>query len=60
MTLEVAKPNERTQFLDKSTVLQETVEKLEAMGINKIITMTHVGYSVNIKSLSLIKGVDIL
>lgn len=59
-TANVASPDEGTQFLDELTVLQDTVSELEAMGINKIIAITHVGYDVDITTVSSVKGIDVI
>jgi 5'-nucleotidase len=59
-TADVASPDEGTQFLDEITTLTATVTELEEMGINKIIAMTHVGYDVDIETISSVKGVDVI
>ena len=59
-TADVASPDEGTQFLDEITALSATVTELEGKGINKIIAMTHVGYDVDMKAISSVKGVDVI
>jgi 5'-nucleotidase/UDP-sugar diphosphatase len=59
-TANVASPDKGTQFLDEITALTATVTELEGWGINKIIAMTHVGYDVDMKAISSVKGVDVI
>ena len=59
-TANVASPDEGTQFLDEITTLTATVAELEEMGINKIIAMTHVGYDVDMETISSVNGIDVI
>lgn len=53
-------PDEGTEFLDETTTAQQYIDELEAMGINKIILMTHYQYSNDLELAAALSGVDVI
>lgn len=53
-------PDASTQFLDEKETAQKYIDELTAMGVNKIILMTHYQYSNDLELASKLKGVDVI
>ncbi|RUT34909.1 multifunctional 2',3'-cyclic-nucleotide 2'-phosphodiesterase/5'-nucleotidase/3'-nucleotidase [Arsenicitalea aurantiaca] len=59
-TDETASPGENVIFLDAIEYLQGAVEALEANGINKIIALTHVGFTRDQEIAAAVPGIDVI
>lgn len=59
-TLELSKPDQGTNLLDERVTASNCVVELQAMGINKIVMLTHIGYSNDIAWMTQIPGVDVV
>ena len=55
-----SQPDADTQFLDETTTAQENIDELTAMGINKIILVTHIQYANDIAMAGNLSGVDVI
>jgi len=53
-------PGPNVQFLDVIDTAQQTVQELEAMGVNKIIALTHLGYERDLELATSVHGIDII
>jgi 5'-nucleotidase len=53
-------PGPNVQFLDVIDTAQKTVQILEAMGVNKIIALTHLGYEHDLELAASVHGIDIV
>ncbi len=51
-------PLETTQFLDELTTAQAQIDQLTAQGVDKIVLITHYGYSNDVALASALSGVD--
>lgn len=56
----LSSPGENIKFADEVQSAQQQVDALEAKGINKIIALTHLGYTVDQKLADAVKGIDII
>lgn len=56
----ISSPGPNVQFLDYVTSVQEEVNHLKAVGVNKIILLSHFGYSVDLAQIPKLSGVDIV
>jgi len=59
-TDELASPGANVKFSDPVTAVQGEVDKLTAMGVNKIIVLSHSGYVVDQKVAAETTGVDVI
>ena len=59
-TDELASPGPNVTFMDPSTAVQDEVNKLTAMGINKIIVLSHSSYAVDQVVAANTTGVDVI
>ena len=59
-TDELASPGPNIVFTDPAGAVQSEVEKLEAQGVNKIIVLSHSGYSVDQRVAAETTGVDVI
>lgn len=59
-TPSIASPGEHITFLDAKQVAEETVQHLEELGINKIIALSHLGYTVEHQLAQEVDGIDVL
>ncbi|MDF1853944.1 bifunctional metallophosphatase/5'-nucleotidase [Pseudooceanicola sp.] len=59
-TDELASPGPNVIFTDPSDAVQHEVDKLTAMGVNKIIVLSHSGYRVDQVVAANTKGVDVI
>ena len=53
-------PGPNVQFLDVIDTAQKTVQILEAMGVNRIIALTHLGYEYDLELAASVHGIDIV
>lgn len=58
-TANISSPGPNVTFSDPATSLQAAVDELTAMGIDKIIALTHLNYSWDLELAEQISGVDI-
>ncbi|NQX49606.1 S-layer homology domain-containing protein [Paenibacillus tritici] len=59
-TVGLASPGDKIIFKDHVESAKRTVEALEAQGINKIIAVTHLGYTVDQELAKAVPGIDII
>ncbi len=59
-TDETSSPGENVEFEDTITSLRTQVDALTAAGINKIVALTHVGYSVDLQIAANVPGIDVI
>lgn len=59
-TERIASPGEYITFHNAIEAAKNTVERLEELGINKIIALTHLGYSVDLQLAKEVDGIDII
>lgn len=57
-TPEIASPGPNVKFIDEVEHFNEVVAELEAMGVNKIIALTHVGHNRDMEIAAQAAGVD--
>lgn len=58
-TANISSPGPNVTFSDPATSLQAAVDELTAMGVDKIIALTHLNYSWDLELAEQISGVDI-
>ena len=56
----ISSPGPNVDFGDATDAAQAMVEALEGQGINKIVALTHLGYSVDQKLATAVDGVDVI
>lgn len=59
-TVSLSSPGDDLTFKDYKTSAQATVKMLQDEGINKIIALTHLGYSEDLKLAEAVEGIDIV
>lgn len=59
-TGETSSPGENVEFEDVFESLTAQVEALEAEGVNKIIALTHVGFTVDMEIAANVPGIDVI
>lgn len=59
-TVGLSSPGENISFQDYKTSAESTVKSLQALGINKIIAVSHLGYNVDQKLAVEVAGIDII
>lgn len=59
-TANISSPGPNVAFLDVVTSTQNAVNALLAQGVNRIIALTHLGYSEDLRLARLITGVDVI
>ncbi|MFO7292571.1 MAG: 5'-nucleotidase C-terminal domain-containing protein [Actinomycetes bacterium] len=55
-----SRPFESTQFLDEVQTLQRYVDRLEAMGVDRIIGVTHYQYQNDLALAAAVDGIDVI
>ncbi len=55
-----SRPNEDTIFLDEAETAQKEIDRLQALGVNKIILATHIGYRKDLELAHKLSGVDVI
>ncbi len=53
-------PGPNVRFLDVIDTAQETIQTIEAMGVNKIIALTHLGYERDLELAHAVDGLDVI
>lgn len=53
-------PDDTTEFLDEVETAQQYIDELEAMGIDKIVLLTHYQYANDIAMAQALNGVDVI
>lgn len=56
----LASPGENIKFADEVESARQQVEALEAQGINKIVVLSHLGYTVDQELAEAVEGIDII
>lgn len=56
----LASPGENIKFADEVESAKQQVEALEAQGINKIVVLSHLGYTVDQELAEAVEGIDII
>jgi 5'-nucleotidase/UDP-sugar diphosphatase len=59
-TDETSSPGENVEFEDTITSLRTQVDALTAAGVNKIIALTHVGYTQDLEIAANVPGIDVI
>lgn len=59
-TDELSSPGENVIFTDSITAVQGEVDKMTAMGVNKIIVLSHSGYAIDLAVAAGTTGVDVI
>ncbi|MBJ3783299.1 bifunctional metallophosphatase/5'-nucleotidase [Devosia sediminis] len=59
-TDETSSPGDNVEFEDTITSLRTQVDALTAAGVNKIIALTHVGYTVDLEIAANVPGIDVI
>ena len=59
-TASLSKPGATVVFNDPVTSAQAAVDALQAQGVNKIVALTHLGYSVDTDLATRVKGIDVI
>lgn len=59
-TLTSSSPDDGTNILDEKESVMQYVAELEAMGVNKIVVLSHAGYGLDNTYLAPIEGVDVI
>ncbi|KKB10818.1 5'-nucleotidase [Devosia geojensis] len=59
-TDETSSPGENVEFEDVFTSLRAQVEGLQGAGVDKIIALTHVGYTVDLQIAANVPGIDLI
>ncbi|PZM10323.1 bifunctional metallophosphatase/5'-nucleotidase [Rhizobium tubonense] len=59
-TAELASPGPHVKITDDVAAINAEVDKLKSQGVNKIIALTHVGYTRDIAEIAKIPGVDVV
>lgn len=59
-TAEISSPGDSIFFEDEIAYLKETVPKIEAEGVNKIILLSHVGYVRDQQIAKAVDGIDVI
>jgi 5'-nucleotidase len=59
-TRDSSRPDASTQFLNEISSAQSAINELRALGIDKIILLTHQGYSADLSMARQLSGVDVI
>ena len=59
-TDETSSPGDNVEFEDTITSLRTQVDALTAAGVNKIIALTHVGYTTDLEIAANVPGIDVI
>ncbi|WP_448872847.1 bifunctional metallophosphatase/5'-nucleotidase [Desulfobulbus propionicus] len=55
-----SRPNPDTTFADEAETAQQEIDRLRALGVNKIILSTHIGYTMDQALAQNLSGVDVI
>ncbi len=59
-THEISSPGRNIKFSDGAEAIRNEIEKLNADGIDRIIVLSHSGYSVDLKIAAAVDGIDLI
>ncbi|WP_454746892.1 5'-nucleotidase C-terminal domain-containing protein [Ciceribacter selenitireducens] len=59
-TDETSSPGDDVLFIDEIGYLKDAVKEIEAAGVNKIILLSHVGYTVDQRIAAAVDGIDVI
>lgn len=59
-TDETSSPGDDVLFVDEIGYLKDAVKEIEAAGVNKIILLSHVGYTVDQRIAAAVDGIDVI
>jgi len=59
-TRNASRPDKGTLFTDEATAAQQEIDRLQALGVNKIILATHIGYEADLALVGNLSGVDVV
>jgi 5'-nucleotidase / UDP-sugar diphosphatase len=59
-TQHASRPDPGTHFIDEATAAQSEIDRLRALGVNKIILATHIGYEADMALVEQLSGVDVV
>ncbi len=59
-TENISSPGPHVTFTDPAASLQDAADALTALGVNKIIALTHLGYEVDLELAETVSGVDVI
>lgn len=59
-TNNASRPDPGTHFSDEVTAAQSEINRLQALGVNKIILATHIGYEADLALVEQLNGVDVV
>ena len=59
-TNNASRPDPGTHFSDEATAAQREIDRLQALGVNKIILATHIGYEADLALVEQLSGVDVV
>ena len=59
-TIKSSNPSDEIKFSDETKTAQKYINELKALGINKIIVLSHQGYKNDLKMAAALSGVDII
>lgn len=59
-TDETSSPGDDVLFIDEISYLKDAVKEIEAAGVNKIVLLSHVGYTVDQRIAAAVDGIDVI
>ncbi|CAM4254945.1 bifunctional metallophosphatase/5'-nucleotidase [Kerstersia similis] len=59
-TKQSSSPNADTEFEDEVVAAQREIDRLQSQGVNKIVMLSHIGYTYDLEVASKLKGVDVI
>lgn len=59
-TKQSSSPNADTEFEDEVVAAQREIDQLQSQGVNKIVLLSHIGYTYDLEVASKLKGVDVI
>ncbi|MBV2186607.1 MAG: 5'-nucleotidase C-terminal domain-containing protein [Rhizobium sp.] len=59
-TDETSSPGDDVLFVDEISYLKDAVKEIEAAGVNKIVLLSHVGYTVDQRIAAAVDGIDVI
>lgn len=59
-TQNASRPDKGTLFTDETVAAQQEIDRLQALGVNKIILATHIGYKADMALVGNLSGVDVV
>ena len=59
-TVQISSPGPNVKFLDLQESLNRAVSDLQAQGVNKVVFLSHLGYSADLKVAAAVPGLDVI